>query len=298
MKSLLIPIATARLCLLAGFLLLNACASLCESGACATESVERFASKEGFTTELLEGKGFQHHVSWRRSDNQQSDTAWVFIEGDGRPWLQDGTVISDDPSPRHALALQLAAQTRGTVLYLGRPCYFKARTDVRCSSTLWTVDRFSAHVVASMNEALYFAMQRLHVRRVVLVGHSGGGTLAALMATDLIGAQRAPAAVVTIAGNLDVNAWTSQHRYLPLVGSRNPANEAPLPASVQQFHIVGMKDTNVTPQMSARYLERAPLERVWRESRFDHDCCWLLDWPRLYRRILRETPSLDPRGTY
>ncbi|HTE40235.1 MAG TPA: alpha/beta hydrolase [Steroidobacteraceae bacterium] len=294
MKSLSSTRIVTRQFLSAALLLLSAsltaCAPTCKLGACATQAVARFATSEGFTTQLVEGKGFQHQVSWRTKGTPTA-VLWVFIEGDGKPWSDDSQTINDDPSPRSTLAFQLAGQTDGAVLYLGRPCYFSARSDTRCSKEIWSSDRFSNDVVVSMNEALRAMIAQLQSKRAILVGHSGGGTLAALMASDLIAADSPPAALVTIAGNLDVEAWTSHHGYLPLTGSRNPAREAPLPATVPQFHLIGVKDTNVTVDMNARYFARVADTSVWRESRFDHSCCWALDWPHFRRRIERALPA-------
>jgi pimeloyl-ACP methyl ester carboxylesterase len=64
--------------------------------------------------------------------------------------------------------------------------------------------------------------------RVVWLGYSGGGVLAMLLAArvpETIG-------VVTIAANLDVQAWAAQQGGSPLIGSLDPAREPPLPAHV------------------------------------------------------------------
>ena len=116
---------------------------------------------------------------------------------------------------------------------------------------------------------------------VLLVGYSGGGAIAALMAPavpHLLG-------VVTIAGNLDPDAWTALHGYLPLAGSLNPALQPPLDRALEQWHLVGGRDTNVPYRVVRHYLERVPPERVWRYDTFDHSCCWVQQWPRTFDRI-------------
>ena len=51
---------------------------------------------------------------------------------------------------------------------------------------------------------------------VVLIGYSGGGTLAWLMASRIPETTR----VVTIAANLDIDEWTRIHGDSPLSGSQ------------------------------------------------------------------------------
>ena len=77
---------------------------------------------------------------------------------------------------------------------------------------------------------------RMPPRSVVLIGYSGGGVLAVLIAPQVPGS-----AVVTIAANLDVEAWARWHQYTPLSGSLNPATQPPLDA-LHEWHLVGDRD--------------------------------------------------------
>src|SRR6185437_2332145 len=106
------------------------------------------------------------------------------------------------------------------VLYLGRPCYLGLASSPECRPADWTFERYSARVVASLAAATNRFREREGRPDVVLVGHSGGGTLAVLMAPQVQGLR----AVVTIGANLDVAAWTLWHGYLPLNGSLDPAD--------------------------------------------------------------------------
>jgi len=261
----------ALICLI---LPLGACIAL--TGEEATQTALGRVTKVGFTAEVMEGSGFTHEVFSRVQPN--ADTLWVFIEGDGSPWVNGGTQVADNPTARKPLALQLTTQTPNAI-YLGRPCYLRAHRDARCSPKLWTEARYSDAVVRSMNSALQTALKRYSARKVVLVGYSGGGTLATLMA------QSAPKgiAVVTIAGNLDTEAWTRQHGYAALVG-RNPATEPPL-SNVLELHLVGDRDKNVTSTTTARYLQRIPPSQIWHYANFDHVCCWAADWQAIASRI-------------
>ena len=249
------------------------------------------ARARGLEPVTLQGNMFQHHgFSALRG---APGLLVLFIDGDGSPWIDGGRRIAADPTPRVPLALELAAATPASVLYLGRPCYLEPTRPPPCSEALWTSRRYSDEVVASMSAAASAFIAEHHFDRVLLVGYSGGGTLAALMARDL----PRVTGLLTIAGNLDPDAWARLHGYLPLQGSRNPALEPPLPVSLKQWYLVGQRDTNVPAAATARYFERVPPDRVWSYPKFGHKCCWARQWPSIFARISPELASADAGAT-
>jgi pimeloyl-ACP methyl ester carboxylesterase len=249
--------------------------------ACVSRSVgaERFAARHGMQSLEISGTTLTHRAFV--STQGASRRLVVFIEGDGSPWGDGGTRVASDPTGTHLLALQLAAGTPGSVLYLGRPCYFGLAQSAHCSDELWTSARYSETVVASMSTALTRFMSERGFKEAVLVGHSGGGVLAVLMAERL----SCITAVVTLAANLDVERWARDHGYLPLAGSLDPANRPPLRDSVVEVHLIAGRDRTVTRDMAERYLMRVPEADVWSFPAFDHRCCWQRDWPRIWTRI-------------
>jgi pimeloyl-ACP methyl ester carboxylesterase len=262
-------------------------------GGCVTP--ERYATSlaygHGLSSVLLRGTIFQHHAFW--AARGASDLLVLFIDGDGSPWVHGGRRIAHDPTPRVPLALQLAVRTPASVLYLGRPCYLEVTRPPECSDRLWTSQRYSSDVVASMSAAASAFISERHFKRVLLVGYSGGGALAVLMARAMPGIS----GVVTIAGNLDPDTWATLHGYLPLEGSRNPSLEPPLPAALKQWYLVGRRDTNVPSAAMARYFQRTPHDRIWSYARFDHVCCWADEWPSIFSRILSEFDGSPSPGT-
>jgi dienelactone hydrolase len=136
-------------------------------------------------------------------------------------------------------------------------------------------------VVESLSHVINHYLESNPVQHVVLIGHSGGGVLAVLVAPHV----PATAAVVTLAANLDVAAWTQWHGYLPLTDSLSPATQPPLPATILQLHLTGGRDRNVPESINAGYLKNVPPADVWRFPRFDHSCCWVKRWPELLARI-------------
>jgi len=231
--------------------------------------------------ELLVGASF-HHVAYLRLSSE--GPLLVFIEGDGSPWTGGGREIAADPTPRHPLALELAAHTAGAVLYLGRPCYLGLATAAECHPSNWTMGRYSREVVQSLAAATNRITLEHDFREVILIGYSGGGTLAQLMAPQVARLR----AVVTLSANLDVSGWTAYHRYLPLSGSLDPADSPPLPAGVIEIHLAGGEDRNVPPALLDRYLTGHPGAQLWTFDAFDHGCCWQREWPTLWPRIMAQ----------
>jgi dienelactone hydrolase len=121
---------------------------------------------------------------------------------------------------------------------------------------------------------------------VILIGYSGGGALAVLMAPGV----PATRAVITIAANLDVAGWARLHGYLPLERSLDPASQPPLSAGIEQRHLIGGRDTNIPESLNGGYLQTLGADRIWRYPTFDHVCCWVQQWPALLERIDRDLP--------
>jgi dienelactone hydrolase len=255
-----------------------------------TASATRSAAQAGLASSLVQGPNYQHQLFVRASIS--ITPLFVFIDGDGSPWRHSGSYVSRDPTPHRALALELAARTPGAVIYLGRPCSFSARKDAACEPHVWTSDRYSAPVVRSMAAVINRYSPENESRCVVLVGYSGGGVLSVLIAPLV----PSTCAVVTIAADLDVDAWTRWHHYLTLKGSLNPANQEPLDPHIAQWHLVGDRDTNVPPAISARYLDRLPNNNLWHFSTFDHTCCWVEQWPDILARIVAQVAGTAARA--
>lgn len=248
--------------------------------ACATPSqrIERLASAAGFEKEVVAGAPFEHLVYIKNGDGSRQDLH-VYIEGDGRPWFTRHR-IAVDPTPRQPLMLKLMRMDPGPAAYLGRPCYFGLKK--HCQPRHWTKERYSATVVGSMSAALDRVRRRRGWRGgITLIGHSGGGTLAMLLAP------RTPdtTTVLTIAGNLDITAWTHLHEYSPLTGSLNPADAAPLPPRIRQLHLVGGKDQRVPPRITRSGLKHQKDAEYRHFPGQGHQCCWEDVWPSILRRF-------------
>lgn len=216
-----------------------------------------------------------------RPEQVRGERLHVYLEGDGRPWL--GRERATNPSGRSTVALDLMLADPHRSLLLGRPCYHQPGTPAPpCEPGLWTGARYSQAVLDALAEAVQRLVAEYQVTSLVLVGYSGGGVLALLLAQQ----QSLPTTVVTVASNLDTTAWTRHHRHLPLAGSLNPTLEIAPGAAFRQVHLAGARDTVVPPTTTTAYRQRHPDAEYWLYEEFDHACCWLDAWPQLLAKVL------------
>jgi len=219
-------------------------------------------------------------VAYRNASDQPSGRLHVYLEGDGTPWLTRSRV-SPDPTPRNPVALELMALDPAPSIYLARPCYNGTADTAGCHPWYWTTGRYSQPVLASLATALRRVIDAEAVTELVLIGYSGGGVLAWLLA------QRIPEtrALVTVAANLDINAWTDLHGFSPLWDSLNPAEGPPLSSSVKQWHLVGERDQEVPPSIIASLRELVGPDARVLVMASDHRCCWAEFWPEVLGKL-------------
>lgn len=205
----------------------------------------------------------------------------VYIEGDGFAWRRKG-VLSSDPTPKNPVALRLASRDpRTAVLYIARPCQFLDPQELKdCPPGYWSSHRYANEVIASVNKVIDLGMKNSGASMVDLIGYSGGGSIAALVA-----ARRPDVnSLVTVAANLDLGAWTRLHDVSPLAGSLNAADIAEKIQHIPQYHFVGARDDIVPGPVTESYLGRIsdPSQVVIKRiPGFDHACCWVDSWPEL-----------------
>ena len=180
----------------------------------------------------------------------KSKSLLVFIEGDGRAWINSRTP-SLDPTPLNPVGWKIVSQSEyGDILYLARPCqYLNERQRQSCTQDDWTNGRFSLKLVNLLDNAITQVKQQGGYDKVVLGGYSGGGVMAALIAlqrSDVI-------ELISVASPIDTDRWGETHGLSPLKGSLNPANEITKLSRIPQHHYVGEKDEIVPPHL-IRYL--------------------------------------------
>jgi predicted esterase len=231
-------------------LMISGCATIAgsfnpEAGA------DQIAGQAHFTKERVQTQVFTL-TAYSRLDNPGQPLT-LYIEGDGRAWLSKNR-LSDDPTPFHPLALQLASMDpSANVVYLGRPCqYGGAASQMPCDPEYWSNKRFSEEVIASMNAAVDFFAKKASASQIHLVGYSGGAAVAVLVAAR----RQDVASLRTVAGNLDPEAVNRTHDVGPLTGSLDPLTAAKKISHIPQRHFVGSRD-EVVPSFAAENFLKA-----------------------------------------
>lgn len=246
---------------------------------CATDLVQRadaLAAPAGLQREQVQGGPFLLTAYVHARPN--APLLRVYLEGDGRAWITRNQV-SPDPTPHTAMGLRLAASDGGDVVYLARPCQFTPMArNPACQPAYWTGLRYSPEVVSAMDEALSHYVTRLQPARLELVGYSGGGAIAVLLAAR----RKDVSAIRTVAGNLDhvaVNRW---HAVSQMPGSLNAIDVASRVAGIPQRHVSGADDTVVPTAITRSYVDRvgrcAALTIV---PDMAHESDWDRVWPSL-----------------
>ncbi len=255
---------------------------VCSLVGCMTPSLSfhQEASDLGFSSKTYQGKGFVHQVYANRQPS--NELLHIYLGGDGTPW-ENSSRIASDPTPRNPNMLRMMALDPISSVYVGRPCYHGFSQEPPCHPKWWTSARYSEAVVESLGRVLGQIFEERDTKRLVLFGFSGGGTLAMLLAQRLSVVQ----GVVTIAGNLDIQAWTDYHGYSPLTESLNPALLPHLGSHIVQLHVVGSQDEVIPPHLVERTLRRQGKHSRVIVNDVSHQCCWEMLWPRMLGKVKR-----------
>lgn len=247
--------------------------------ACVTPS-EHFAeaaNELGFVGVSLKSDRFEHqlYANAMTMDRFEAPVLHVYLDGDGTPWERHRW-ISEDPTSRNPMILELMNEDKTASIFIGRPCYHNHHKAPDCLKKYWTSHRYSKEVVSSMAKVLTLWLQRYSYKRIVLIGFSGGGTLAMLLSTCLDRVDT----VVTIASNLDVDAWSRFHGYSPLTGSLDPGTMS-FNKRLKQFHLAGLKDEVVPSTIIQSFSARQKNATYIAFADFDHHCCWEQEWKNI-----------------
>lgn len=272
--------------------------SLLLSGCASRQTViDELATQYHFQRSVVRSKSQFSHLLYTNRAYQSALNAnpkpvlHVYLEGDGIPWIRP-SIVAVDPTPKTPMALNLMRVDDKPGLYLGRPCYHGYFREAACNPLLWTHARYSQPVLNSMLDAILQKLQqdRWKQTQITLIGYSGGGVLALLLADRLQNLPRinqfASIRVVSVAANLDVAAWARLHGYSPLRYSIDPATIAEHFVGLQQHHFYGLSDQNVPPSTIDPIKSRFGKQAHWYPMRnVDHACCWVELWPDLLTRF-------------
>ena len=212
----------------------------------------------------------------------------IYLEGDGLAWVSR-TEPSRDPTPDNPIGLRLAALDKApNVIWIARPCQYTTIVENPiCKKYYWTIGRLAPEIVASVDLAITAAKTSAKATNIHLIGYSGGGGLAILIA-----ARRNDVATIrTVAGNIDHEAFTNLHRVTPMSQSMDPAKVAGYINTIPQWHFYGEDDKVVPKLIGESYLRksgRRECSQIQVLSGVSHVKGWVENWPRLLQETSKD----------
>lgn len=242
------------------------------------QHADQIASPARLVRQYIDTPLFTYTAYIRISDGTQP--LHVYIEGDGMAWLSRYQP-SSDPTPENPMALTLATlDPAPNVAYLARPCQFTPRErNPHCEVDYWTGKRFAPEVIDSLSQALDQIKARAQISKLALIGYSGGGAVAALLAEQRNDIQ----SLRTVAGYLDVAYVNQQHKVSAMPESLNPVDNARQLEHLPQIHFSGEKDPVISPDVARRFVNQTGTRcaRAQVVAQMDHRGPWEKEWPRL-----------------
>ncbi len=200
----------------------------------------------------------------------------IYIEGDGLAWL-NRTTPSKNPTPTDSVTKDLAMNdlSNAAILYLARPCQYLPKEEiVNCDQKYWTSHRLAPEVIHSLNSAISMAKEITKTKQVSIIGFSGGGGAAALVA-----AMRDDVKFLgSVAGLLDHTNWVKKLKFTPLYGSLDAITYIDKIKHIPQKHIASNKDKVIKPIANKNFCEQLPPLSCESINNLNHNGDWYKVW--------------------
>lgn len=251
---------------------------------CAAPPTKQTATKYGFNKVFIKTNTF--NLASYQKVLQPGSSVNIYIEGDGNAWASRYR-ISKDPSPQTGTTMLLAALDHSpNVVYLARPCQYSPQ-DLKtvCDNKYWSIARYSETVVESIDMAIDNIKLQCKAPQINLIGYSGGGALAVLVASRRCDI----ASIRTVAGNLDLIAMDEIHDTTPLSESLDPISVAQNVKNIPQLHFVGNEDHIVPTIIANNFVNAAglnPNKAVVVLKGAGHNNIWHKHWESLLQYTL------------
>ncbi|MGE3319426.1 MAG: hypothetical protein AB7I18_09010 [Candidatus Berkiella sp.] len=209
----------------------------------------------------------------------------VYIEGDGNSWKTKHQ-LSNNPTPKQPLALQLACHDQHPqVIYIARPCqYTPLALDSSCDPKYWSSHRYAKEVVQAFHATLD-QISAKHGTDFLLIGFSGGASIAALIASD----RKDIVGLITVAGDLNHIALNRYHHTTPLTGSLNPMDVASKLKNLPQKHWSGGKDKTVPIFIASQFskaVNNPSCCHIEILPEAEHHAGWVKKWSEMIQQPL------------
>ena len=188
----------------------------------------------GFTDKQIETEYLTFSV-WEKNTIEDGKPLRIYLEGDGTP------------NPADKIALYYAEQDpSNNVIYVGRPCQWTNDKICKSKPEIYKEQRFHPEIIREIEEVILYLKNKHKAPTVELIGYDGGAAVALNLATQMNDVKR----VITIAGILDIDAYTRQNDLPEMSDAQNPADKLTILAEIPQIHYVGGRD-EITPRRGA-----------------------------------------------
>ncbi len=261
----------------------------CTSYYTKVKKAEIFASHRGFKKELVKGKGFWITTYQKIKDPNQPFV--FYIEGDGvtsKKMSSGYRKPTQNPTPFNLVTLNLAhldnRESVPNVVYLAQPCqYTPFNVNTLCGKEYWTRKKMAPEVVESLNKVINFIAGNNPVH---LVGYSGGGGLAILIAAN----NPNVGSIITVAGMLDRSQFNKYHRLISDADySLDPLKYAKSVSKISQIHLSGTKDEIIPPFIASAFVKESNASKVQQKiilgAKHDSD-----KWKEIWHDFISQLP--------
>lgn len=231
----------------------------------------------GFDKKLVQAGQF--HITTYQKITDPSKPYVFYIEGDGHAFQNKRPTL--DPTPNKLMMINLAtSDSRANVIYIARPCQYTPKTfNPACDDiTYWTSKRLSSETVDVINTTIHKINGNKNFH---LIGFSGGGGIAVLVAA------RNPNVIdiITIAGNLDTENFTTHHKVSPMKSSLNPIDFAQQINHIPQLHLSGRNDQIIPSFIAENYIKASSSTCVKQKIyNAEHNTGWMKLWPQILQQ--------------
>lgn len=252
------------------------------------KKMDSFASENNFEKKIIQSQGFEI-VTYQKIQNPSSEYIF-YIEGDGLIFDKVRYQITKDPTPNSIFLIELAnMDMRDNIVYVARPCQFIDidSSDVCKDNKLWTSHRYSPKIISVMRDVI----NKISLgKNYQLIGFSGGGGIASLIAKD----SNNISSLVTIAGNIDHVSFNEYQNSAHMTGSLNPVDYAKELAKIPQIHYSGSRDRVVVSSLLEQAVNKIKKTKNANKNIHHitikgagHDSGWASNWPKMLVDIIR-----------
>ena len=231
--------------------------------------------------------GSEFEIYSAQSQMSENPVLTFYLEGDGFAW-KSRTKLSDDPTPKNAVALKLAIkENKPDTIYLARPCQYGGKhLGKKCSQIYWSSHRYSPEIIESVSRAITILKNNNNKTTIRLIGFSGGGAIAVLVAAR----RNDVDAIYTVAGNLNSKLIMERHQVSALKGSLEPLDVAEQISHIPQIHFYGEKDKIVFPEVAYSFFNASGSSscmKITSVKGMRH----LGGWARKWRALVQKEPG-------